>query len=127
MDQEPLFIEDWREAVRHTAARVGGAKELGHQLWPNKSPDEAARWLADCLNPDRPAKMDPDEFLRVIRIGREHGCHLLVTHIADFCGYTVPSPVEPEDQRDALYREFVEQVRRLDHITSALRQKGVQV
>lgn len=127
MDQEPLFIEDWREAVRHTAARVGGAKELGHALWPNKSPDEAARWLADCLNPDRPAKLDPDELLRIIRIGREHGSHILMSHIAESCGYTRPSPVEPEDQRDALYRQFVESTKNLEGITNALRRLGVQI
>jgi hypothetical protein len=39
---------------------------------------------------------------------RERGCHAVMTYLARECGYADPVPVEPEDERAALQRQFVE-------------------
>ena len=51
--QEPLFVETVNEALREIVKALGGAKKVAAQLRPQKTVDEAARWLLDCLNPER--------------------------------------------------------------------------
>ena len=42
MNQEPLFFEDWREAMRHVVAVLGGPKPVGSRMRPDMKPDDAA-------------------------------------------------------------------------------------
>lgn len=117
--QQPLWVEDWRDGVRAIGYGIGGMKALALSLWPAKR-EKAENWLSDCLNADRSAKLAPEEFLQIISIGREHGIHVLMHHIADQTHYTRPNPVEPEDQRADLQRQFLESVRTLDEIRKRL-------
>jgi hypothetical protein len=46
--------------------------------------------------------------------------HTGMTHIARACGYADPQPVDPEDARAALQREFVQAVKAQEQILKRL-------
>lgn len=105
--QLPLVVESLNEAMRAAVAVLGGAKMVGPALWHEKAPDDAARGLLDCLNADRPQRLDPERVLMLMRMAREAGYHGLMEYVAGDAGYTRPSPVEPEDELAALQRDFL--------------------
>lgn len=111
MNQEPLFFEDWREAMRHVVAVLGGPKPVGSRMRPDMKPDHAARWLNDCLNADRREHFSPDQLMLLLRLAREAGIHTGMAFIAEDCGYRAPQPVEPADAADELRRRYIESAR----------------
>lgn len=121
MEQEPLFVEDWQTAVRAVAMKVG-TERLAEAIWPNKN-GNARNWLSDCLNPDRPAKLDPDELLHIARIGREHGVHTLMFYMTQHCGYSQPTPITAEDERAAAQIAVIEAAKVLRRAVEVLERK----
>lgn len=106
MMQDRLFFEDWREAMRHVVAAMGGPKMVGARMRPDMKPDHAGRWVSDCLNADRRENFNPDHLFLLLRLAREAGIHAGMGFIAEEVGYRA-EPVNPVDERDALMREFV--------------------
>jgi len=106
--QEQLFYEDIYEALRAAVQAAGGAKVVGPKLWPAKPVPEAQRALLDALNRDRERKLDPEEQLQVLRLGRDAGFHGGVRFICEYLGYTMPQPVDPKDELSELQRRFIE-------------------
>ena len=104
MTQQPLFCDDFYEALKTIGQAYGGSKKIGGFLWPDKPIDKAAQLWADCLNRTRPEKLDPEQVLAVLKIGRQLGCHAGIQFIADQCGYKY-EPIEPENEKQALLRE----------------------
>lgn len=111
--QAPLLVETWATAVDAIAMPLGGRKALALELWPAKG-EAAERWLDDCLNPDRAAKLSLDELMHILRIGHDHGVHTLIAFITDGAGYTRPSPVAPADRRAELQQTVVRATTVLD-------------
>jgi len=111
MTQEPLFFEDWREAMRHVVAALGGPKSVGARMRPDMKPDHAARWVNDCLNADRREHFSPDHLFLILRIARQAGIHTGMAFIAEDCGYRAPAPVDPADAADELRRRYIEAAR----------------
>jgi len=105
MTQQPLFCEDIYEALRTIGQAYGGSKKIGSFLWPDKPLDKAAQLWTDCLNRARPEKLDPEQVIAVLKIGRQIGSHAGMAFIANQCGYKYET-VEPEDERARLMREF---------------------
>lgn len=103
-----LFHESLADALRDCIAACGGLKTVGKLLWPEKEADIAGRLLADCLNESKREKLSPEQVLLLLRLAREKGCHAGMTFIARDLGYADPQPVEPEDERAKLQREFIE-------------------
>lgn len=127
MEQLPLIHEDWREALRHTINTLGGPKEVGLMLKPSMKRDEAGRWISDCINPDRAAKLDLEEIQHILREARKIGCHTAMVYLAQDTGYQA-TPIAPEDEQDELMRQFIEAqkamgsiVRRMDSLQPRLR------
>lgn len=116
MTQEPLFFDDWRGAMRHVVAAMGGAKAVGARMRPDMKPDHAARWVNDCLNADRREHFSPDHLLLLLRLAREAGVHTGMDFFTEDCGYRRPQPVEPQDAADALRREFIDSTKRLGEL-----------
>lgn len=114
--QVPLFVEDLNEAIRATINALGGMKSVGVELRPEKSAVDAGKWLADCLNPDKRDRLAPDQLAWIRRKGRIAGCHVLAAFESLDAGYAPPVALEPEDERAALQREFVQAVKALDTI-----------
>lgn len=117
--QDALFYESILEALKGIVVHAGGNKAVGARLRPLKAPEQAGRWLADCLNPHREERLDPDDFLALLRIGREIGFHGAMNYIAGESGYEA-RPVEPQDEQARLQREFIEGVKALGKLAARL-------
>lgn len=120
MQQEPLFCEDLNEALRATVQAMGGPKKVAYELWPTLGVEGAASRMRDCLNPDRRQELDPLDLLALMKMARSHGVHTLAAHLMREAGYADPQPVEPEDQRAELQREFVTMGKRMEQLMRQL-------
>jgi hypothetical protein len=104
---QSLFHESLSDALKEVIQAAGGSKSVACKLWPEKTPDSAHRTLLDALNENRAEKLSPEQVLFLLRIGREVGCHAAVNYMARESGYSDPQPVEPEDEKASLMREFI--------------------
>lgn len=100
MNQAPLFFDDINDALRHVVSVLGGPKKVGPMLRGEEVPLEAAaRWVSDCLNPDRPAQFHPHQVLVLLRAAREIGDHTTMRWLAGECGYDA-TPVTKAEEVD---------------------------
>lgn len=109
--QDELFHEDFRDSLRHLVKALGGMEAVGADLWPSKTRHAAGSWLSDCLNAERPAKLDLEDLQALLRMGRKAGCHTAMFFLADACDYQRPAlavPKSPESQA-------LERIARLAH------------
>lgn len=87
-------------------------------MFPHKEPDAAGRYLMDCINPGRPEKLDPEQVIALLKLGHDTGCHVVMHFVAQSASYSTPEPIEPEDEKAELQRDFirtVEQQKRILH------------
>lgn len=124
MDQQNLFHERIEDAAAVVDA-CGGRKVMAAELWPDKPIRDAQNLLDACLNPGRREKLDPSQLVYIAKRGRQVGCHLLMTFLARECGYSDPEPVEPEDERAKLQREFNETFKQFQFLAAKLERAGV--
>lgn len=108
-----LFHESLSDALRECIGVCGGLKAVGAKLWPEKDPDHAGRLLGDCLNDAKLEKLSPEQVMLILRLGRERGCHAGMLYMARTLGYSDPQPIEPEDERAMLQREYIAAAREL--------------
>ncbi len=125
MEQAELLVptDDPYEALRIIIMRLGGAKRVAKRLRPELSLDAAAIWLDNCLNRDRREKFDIDQIDLLVGWGRAIGCHAWMDCLAQRHNYHV-TPVEPEDERARLYRQFIESQKALAHTLEQLERLG---
>lgn len=121
--QFALLIDTINDAIRDTV-RALGPKTVAQALFPAKKPEAAERYLDDCLNPGREQKLSIDEILVIARMGREKGIHLIATYINRDVGYTDPMPVDPEDEKAELQRQFNENVSSLHKLAARIERTG---
>jgi len=120
MDQSQLFYEDEIDALRACIQALGGSKEVGHRLYPDKSPDKAGEHLNNALNPGHAQKLSFSEGITIMKWAREVGCHVAMAHVADACNYHRPDPREPEDQMAELQREFIAATKVMQQISQRM-------
>lgn len=118
--QDALFFDNANAALRHTVEACGGFKKVGPMMRPDKSPDMAAQWLRDSLNDNRPERLSPDQVNALIRIGHSTGCHAYMRYLSHDCGYSTPEPVNADDERAELQREFNDSVKRLEAMAARM-------
>lgn len=104
---------------------LGGSKQVGPMLWPEKDPVDSASLLRACLNHNRAERLTPDQVVLLARLARKRGCHAYMRWLANNLSYAEPAPVEPRDEADDLRRQVLEMGRtlqatlaRLDRIQS---------
>lgn len=107
--QDQLFHEDLTDALRHAIKALGGFEVVGHDLWPTKSAAAAGRLLSDCLNPERPAKLDVDDVVALLAMGRRRGVHCAMWQLCDDTGYTRPSIAPDRTPEQELAEKLVRQ------------------
>lgn len=112
-DQSKLFITDIYDALGDLVRACGGPKAVGIAMKPEKTPDDAAGWVKDCLNRNRRERFDPEQTMWLLKKGREVGCHEPIKWICTNAGYSPPEPVEPETELARLLREYVQTGNRL--------------
>ena len=115
-----LFHESLFDAMTEIVRELGGYKVVGKLLRADKTPDVAGRLLNDCLNPNRSERLDPDQLLMLLREARKISAHAAINHILREAGYADAQPVEPEDERAALQRTFIQGVQTLTALASRL-------
>lgn len=122
MDQLSLYHEDAHEAARTVVNALGGPTKVGQAMRPELAgkPAAARTWVNNCLDPDRAEKFDIDQWLWLMREGRDVGCHALATQICRDAGYRDPIPVTPEEEQDQLMRDFIEAQRSLGRISQRM-------
>lgn len=126
MDQPALFHETFVEAIADCVRALGGNKKVGAMLWPEKSIEDARRTLLDSLNPERANKLSPEQVLLILREARKVNCHAALAYMAHACGYADPQPIEPEDERAALQRQFIEQSKSMQQLFARMERAGLR-
>lgn len=123
MLQIPLIHEDFLSALTTCVQALGGAKKVGVMLRPEyeEDPDKAARWLLSCcLNNHRDEKLSFEQTFKVMREAKQAGCHVAMAHIAQEVGYADPQPIEPEDEKARLQRDYIAAVKSIGTIAQRL-------
>lgn len=101
MQTEMPFFEGPEDALREAVRAIGGPKKVGPMLWPDKTPDAAARLLQDCLNAGRSEKLELSQVLFILRAARDAGFHAAFQFIGADVGYEV-RPVTREEEVDRI-------------------------
>ena len=97
MQADLPFFESSMDALRAAVQALGGAKQVGARLWPDKSPDTAGRLLLDCLNASRAEKLDIEQVIFVLARAREAGCHGPMQWICGEAGYEARPVTKAEE------------------------------
>ena len=125
MQQTALFHESINDALDACVRMCGGAKKVASKLWPEKTADAAHRLLLQCLNEDRQEKLGPEQVLFILKLAREQGFHDGINFIARESGYADPQPMDPEDERAELMREFVDAQKLMKQLADRMERVGL--
>lgn len=96
----PVF-DSPEDALKAAIQQMGGVKRVGPRLFPDKSVDSAARYLLDCVNPDRPEKLALTQIMLLLRLAHEAGYHTAYAWLSGEIGYDV-QPVSRVEEVDRL-------------------------
>ena len=99
MQSEMPFFEAPEDALRAAVQLLGGAKQVGAQLWPDLSPDGAGRKLLDCINPGRAERLSLSQCMKVLTWARDAGHHGPMQWICGEVGYEA-RPVTKAEEMD---------------------------
>jgi len=86
---------------------LGGSKKVASVMWPEKPINDAQKLLLSCLNDDRPEKLSPDQAFLIERMARDAGHHIAIEFRCKALSYSIPTPIEPEDEKAQLMRDFI--------------------
>jgi hypothetical protein len=104
---------------------AGGSKVVGPLLWPEKPVLDAQKLLLACLNEDRPEKLSPDQAFLIEKLAKEAGSNVAIEYRCSAMSYSIPTPIEPEDERARLQREFITAQKGLERLAEKLIASGV--
>lgn len=120
MNQGALFHEDIYSAYRTDVQAAGGFKAMGSKLKPSLKPDKAGEWLSQCLTADRPEKLSLEDQIFIKAEARKHNSFAALTFEMQELCMSMPTPIEPEDERARLQRDFIAAVGQLETIKKQL-------
>lgn len=126
MNAPSLFHDSVDDALREVVQALGGNKSAGAKLRPELTADDAGKWISDCLNADRAQKLHPAHIVWLLREGRRIGCHAAANFLMRESGYADPQPIEPEDERARLEREFIAAVKVMSGMADRLARLGIK-
>lgn len=115
-----LFHETLLSALGEVIATLGGAKTVGSALRPELGADAAGKWLSNCLNAEHPQNLHPEQVLFILREGRKAQSHAAINYLLREAGYADAQPIEPEDERAKLQRDFLQGVQHLSQLAARL-------
>ncbi len=117
------------EALKRVVDGLGGAKVVGHRLRPERPVLEARTWLLNCLNPEHLQKLDPEQVLLLLRWGHEASVHDAINFVCGDAGYSVPTPLTPENALADLQRKAISAAHRSEQANRELfaRMKSVNL
>jgi hypothetical protein len=92
-------------ALQAAVDAIGTMQQVGCRLRPEleRRPDEAGRWLASCLDPERKHKLSYAQQVLVFRWAAEAGDHTGFRLLAELAGYRA-EPFDPQAEIKALLK-----------------------
>jgi hypothetical protein len=87
MNQQALFFETIFDAIGADIAACGGFKAVAGKLWPTESVTTASAKLRNCVNPDQPHKLCPQEVLRIKQLAKEVGSFATISFESTELGF----------------------------------------
>lgn len=115
------------EALEACVQVLGGSKQVGPRLWPDKPMKASQTLLLNSLNENRPERLTPEQVVQIFKWARDIGCHVGMEHMAAELDYAKPVPIEPIDKLADLQRQFIFAVDRLAEMADQIKQlQGVQ-
>lgn len=118
--QNRLFFDDVNDALREVVKVLGGAKQVGPLLWPEKTVEQAQQHLLACLNTERKERLSPEQFLLLLKLGRQADFHAVKHWIDEELGYEPSRPLNPADETEQLQRDFIAAVQASRRIAERL-------
>ena len=118
-EQHQLFIESLAESLAELVQQLGGAKAAGLELWPEKTAGEAGKHLLNCLNPDHSQKLSLEQIDFLISRGKQKNAHVVLQYLGKQYGYQI-TPIEPEDEKAQLQRDYIQAVGVLEELKKRL-------
>lgn len=117
----PLFA-DWNDALDGVVHALGGYKKVGVMLRPElgAKPLAASQWLRDCLNPEKPERLNPDQVVLLLRLAKAEDYHAAKHWLDAEIGYEQGRPLKPEDEAASLQQRGADLVRELRAITERM-------
>lgn len=117
----PIFA-DWNDALDGVVHALGGYKKVGTMLRPELSekPLAASQWLRDCLNPEKPERLNPDQVVMLLRLAKAEDYHAAKHWLDSEIGYEQGKPLNPHDEAATLQQRGADLVRELRGITERL-------
>ena len=97
MQADLPFYESPEDALRAAVQALGGTKQVGALLWPDKTPDNAGRLLSDCLNAGRAEKLELSQVLRIFALAKDRGCQSPFVWFAAKAGYEARAVTKAEE------------------------------
>jgi hypothetical protein len=97
MQADLPFYESPDDALRAAIQALGGYKQVGALIWPDKTPDNAGRLLADCVNTARSEKLELTQVLRIFVLARDKGFHEPFVWFAGEAGYEARAVTRAEE------------------------------
>lgn len=122
VDNALALFADWNDALTGVVHALGGHKKVGCMLRPelNEKPNAASQWLRDCLNPDKPERLNPDQVFMLLRVARANDYHAAKHWLDSELGYEQGRPLNPTDEAVRLQQRGVDLVRELRSITERM-------
>ena len=127
MQQRRMFFESASDALDATVKSLGGYKTVGSKLRGDMAPDRASQWLRDCLNSDRRERLDPDQLMALVLLGREAGCHDFAEYFAQVAGYAPMVPLTQEDLAQRAIAEGAQAMQTIVNLVATLKAQGVDL
>ena len=129
-------FESMNEMLIACVKAIGGSKVVGPILFPDKVKidratneiltEPAQRFLLNCLDFNRAEKLSPDQSFLIIQLARDKGIHIGINYICESLGYSIPNPIEPEDEKAELMREFIESQKAMTLLAEKLSHVGLK-
>lgn len=93
-------------ALQAAVDAIGTLQQVACRLRPEleRQPDEAGRWLASCLDPDRKHKLSYSQIVLLFRWAAETGDHRGFRAMAELTGYRA-EPFDPQAEIKALLKQ----------------------
>jgi len=118
LQAEMPFYESAEDAT-HSAILASRLplKEVAAVLWPALKTDSAHARLRGSLNTDRPEKLTADEHIFIANHCQQfHFLH----YTAQQCHHSQPVPVDPDDEKAELQKQFIRSVTELRQLAGRI-------
>lgn len=99
-----LLESDIYDAMGALVQALGGPKVVGCKLRPDKSADDAQKWVNNCLDRSRREKFAPEDLMVMLRAARHANNHDAKHFIDDFAGYHRTQPKSIQEEKECLMR-----------------------